>query len=529
MSKSLEARTSSSGGDWPRQTVETLDSGNGAIITPDELFLAELGHVQHMTRKFGFWSMLSLAFSIAGTWVALSADLGAGLNSGGTVSLIWGVVLAGLCMYCIAASLGELLSCYPTSLGQAFFVLKLAPEQRGMRTVSYITGWINVAGWWTLIASCATFTTSFFVAIIQIFQPDYSPKPWQNFVIFEATIWIYAVVNITLTRYDRFLPVFNTTMMITNVLLFVGMLVSTLACTAKYGTFQSGKFIFATFVNESGWPDGFAFLQGLLSATYGFTALDSVIHMIEELPKPSTNGPRTMVLAVWAGLVTGFIFLVVMFACTKSMDGLVNTTYVIPIVQILYDSTGQGGAATLMILLELNTIVSALSISTAASRLTYGFARDHGLPWSNYFAHTSTYWKMPVRATIGQTFIVTIIGVFYFCSSNVLTAVISLSSVTLVLACAVPVAVLLFVGRDRMPANRPYNLGRFRGYVYNIVGVAFASLISVVFFFPSSPNPSSSNMNWAIAAFGALTLLAVFSWFMGANRRYSVIPTTEDL
>lgn len=140
------------------------------------------------------------------------------------------------------------------------------------------------------------------------------------------------------------------------------------------------------------------------------------IHMIEELPKPSTNGPRTMVLAVWAGLVTGFIFLVVMFACTKSMDGLVNTTYVIPIVQILYDSTGQGGAATLMILLELNTIVSALSISTAASRLTYGFARDHGLPWSNYFAHTSTYWKMPVRATIGQTFIVTIIGVFYFCS-----------------------------------------------------------------------------------------------------------------
>jgi len=52
-------------------------------------------------------------------------------------------------------------------------------------------------------------------------------------------------------------------------------------------------------------------------------------------------------------------------------------------------------------LVASDTIVSCLSISTAASWLTHGFARDYGLPFSNYFAHTSSYWKMPVRATIG--------------------------------------------------------------------------------------------------------------------------------
>lgn len=180
-------------------------------------------------------------------------------------------------MYCLATSLGELLSVYPTNLGQAYFVLQLGEGKPHVRILSYITGWVNTAGWWTLIASFSLFTTSFYISIVQLFRPGFQTQPWQNFIIFEGTVWAAAVANVMMTRIEKLLPVFNSIMMISNLLVFGGILITLLACKGTNGTFQSGHFIFATWANLSGWPDGFAFLQGLLSATYGFTAFDSVV------------------------------------------------------------------------------------------------------------------------------------------------------------------------------------------------------------------------------------------------------------
>lgn len=183
-------------------------------------------------------------------------------------------------MHCLASSLGELLSVYPTSLGQAYFIIKLAPKLRYTRIVSYVTGWINVSGWWSILGSFSTYSTAFYVAIIQLFHPDFVVKPWHNFLIFEVTIWAFCLFNIVATRHDRVLPVFNSVMLYTNIMIFVALIIALLVSTSKNGSFQSGKFIFATWINLSGWPDGFSFFLGLLSATYGFTAFDSVVSSI---------------------------------------------------------------------------------------------------------------------------------------------------------------------------------------------------------------------------------------------------------
>jgi hypothetical protein len=42
----------------------------------DDTILSNLGHEQLMVRKFGFWSMLALAFSILGTWGWYTTVLG---------------------------------------------------------------------------------------------------------------------------------------------------------------------------------------------------------------------------------------------------------------------------------------------------------------------------------------------------------------------------------------------------------------------------------------------------------------------
>ena len=84
----------------------------------DDDHLAALGVKQELRRNFSPLSMLGLAFAILNSWTALSTSLSLALPSGGSTSVIWGLVTAGICNLCLAASLAEFLSAYPTAGGQ---------------------------------------------------------------------------------------------------------------------------------------------------------------------------------------------------------------------------------------------------------------------------------------------------------------------------------------------------------------------------------------------------------------------------
>lgn len=83
----------------------------------DELQLEALGHKGELKRQFSPLSMLGLAFAILNSWTALSASLSLALPSGGSTSVVWGLITAGICNLCLAASLAEFLSAYPTAGG----------------------------------------------------------------------------------------------------------------------------------------------------------------------------------------------------------------------------------------------------------------------------------------------------------------------------------------------------------------------------------------------------------------------------
>lgn len=84
----------------------------------DEGQLAALGIKQELKRNFSTLSMLGLAFAILNTWTALSASLTLALPSGGSTAILWGLITAGVCNLCLASSLAEFLSAYPTAGGQ---------------------------------------------------------------------------------------------------------------------------------------------------------------------------------------------------------------------------------------------------------------------------------------------------------------------------------------------------------------------------------------------------------------------------
>jgi amino acid transporter len=160
---------------------------------------------------------------------------------------------------------------------------------------------------------------------------------------------------------------------------------------------------------------------------------------------------------------------------------------------------------------------------TTASRLTWGFARDGGLPYSAYFSQVSKFWRVPVRVLCLQGVIIALIGVLYLFATTVLEAILSVSTIALTISYAMPIVTLLLVGREKLPPGQ-FSLGRW-GPVLNWVSIIYCLITTIFFFFPSSPDPSPSDMNYAIAVFGIMIVIALFSWFVKGRKMYL---KTED-
>ena len=121
--------------------------------------------------------MLGLAFAILNSWTALSASLSLALPSGGPEAVIWGLITAGICNLCLAASLAEFLSAYPTAGGQYHWVAVISWKP-WVPILSWITGWINVSGWIALVASGGLLGSQLIVGCISFYNSSYEPQRW---------------------------------------------------------------------------------------------------------------------------------------------------------------------------------------------------------------------------------------------------------------------------------------------------------------------------------------------------------------
>lgn len=164
-----------------------------------------------------------------------------------------------------------------------------------------------------------------------------------------------------------------------------------------------------------------------------------------------------------------------------------------------------------------------VSLMTTGSRLTWGFTRDGGLPYSSYFSQVSSTWKVPARALWLQGAIIGLIGVLYTFANTVLDAILSVSTIASTISCGIPTATLLVVGRDQLPPGE-FSLGRF-GPILNWISVIYCIITTVFFFFPPNPNPSGSDKNYSIAVFGIMLVLSLGFWVVGGRKMYL---RTED-
>lgn len=194
-----------------------------------------------------------------------------------------------------------------------------------------------------------------------------------------------------------------------------------------------------------------------------------------------------------------------------------------PIYFIWEKATHSPVAATIFMACMLTVSCIALNaVHQTSSRLTWSFARDEALFYSNKLASVSPTLGVPVYAILLDGFCVLLLGVVYVASSNGMTtlfsshsytfnsvhcvltystiafnAFISTTVVVAQISYAIPSALLLYRRRstDYLPPSRPFKLINAVGYIVNIVTIVWAVVLTVFFSFPTVLPATGGNMS----------------------------------
>ncbi|KAK0826559.1 hypothetical protein LTR03_017165 [Friedmanniomyces endolithicus] len=461
-------------------------TGGKQSVLADDAHLAALGVKQELRRNFSPLSMLGLAFAILNSWTALSASLSLALPSGGPTSVIWGLITAGVCNLCLAASLAEFLSAYPTAGGQA------------------------------LVATAGLLGSQLIIGIISLYNPDYIPEPWHQFLIYIGYNLVAALLN---AFGNHLLPYINKTAIIWSISGFAIICITILACATP--NYNSGDLVYRNFINNTGWPDGVAWLLGLLQGGLGLTGFDATAHMIEEIPNAALEGPKIMIYCVAIGVFTGFIFLSCLLFVAGPLDEVISSTAG-PLGYILYHATGSKAGTVCLLLFPLVCLLfAAISIMTTSSRMTYAFARDGGLPFSRFFARVHPKLDVPLESLALTNLVVLIFGLIFLGSSSAFNAIVSASVVALGLSYGIPVAINCLRGRKMLPATRHFILPEWFGWFANLLGVSYVLLTTVLFVFPPGLPVTGSSMNYCIVAFGIVLMISMIQWFVDGRKNFT--------
>lgn len=196
------------------EQAATIQS-NGIGTHHDLDSLTALGYVPELKRNRSLFTLLFQSLAIAAIPYGEGGPLISAVYGGGQLSIFLGWIIVLIFDECVAVSLAELASRYPTSAGPYYWSFQIAKNNKTV--LSFITGWIWLVGNWTITLSVNFGFASLIAASVALYHPDWTPTSWQLLLIFYAicilTLLICAFGN-------KILPMVDTAWFVTHFLIY---------------------------------------------------------------------------------------------------------------------------------------------------------------------------------------------------------------------------------------------------------------------------------------------------------------------
>ncbi|KAJ2982100.1 hypothetical protein NQ176_g1620 [Zarea fungicola] len=456
-------------------------------------------------RRFTGLEITAVGYNICSSWLGIAASFTLAVASGGSVTLLYGIILVSFVFVCNGGTLAELASVYPTAGGQYHFASILAP-QKYSRPVSYVCGLFAVFSWIVTIAAVAVLLGQEVLAIVLNYVDSYRAQSWHLFLAYLAFSTLSALYNVLLLKRSAWIYDVG---MILSLTLFA---VVTVTCSARAQQRPSTAAVWTTIVNDSGWPDGVLFLIGTLTPQFMFVGFDGALHLAEECLNPSKVVPKAILITVGIGFVTAFSFAIGMSYSITELDVALNSR------------TGSDAAATVFMgIMLICGSITLIAIQQSASRMTWAFARDKAMHMSGHISRMNAALEVPVYALLFNYAVVILIGILIVASSTVFNAIIGSCALLQQLSFGIPAGLLLykrFTSSQFLPRDRSFRMPNIIGYIANSVVIIWSFIALVFYILPPALPVTGSSMNYTVAVLAVIVIFAAVNWFTYGRKHY---------
>jgi amino acid permease (GABA permease) len=503
------------------RTVPPLDYQKGGVSEDPDAQLAAMGYQAELSRSLSFFSVLGLSVAIMAVPFGESATLSIGLTDGGPVTILYGWILVTIISICIAASLAEICSAYPTSGGVYYWSAMLATKKWAPVT-SWTTGWLGLVGNWTLTAAICFSGAQLILSAIGLWNETYIPAAWHVVLIYWAVLLAALLTNILAAKHLHFINVFCVFWTVASVLIII-IVVLTMAKAGR----RSAAYVFTEFdATRAGWPAGWAFLVGLIQSAYTLTGYGMVASMCEQVQNPEREVPKAMVHSVVTAGIIGVVYLIPILFVMPNVDKLLAIPTGQPIGYLFMTATGSaGGGFGLLFLLIIIQFFAGIGSLTVASRCLYAFSRDGAVPGASIWSKINKQYDVPLYALLLSTLIQGLLGLIYFLSSAAFNSFIGVATICLSASYASPVLILLFRGRH-LVHGAPFHLGAF-GYAINIITILWIFLAFVIFSMPKAIPVTPSSMNYTSVLFVFFSGVSVLCYIVSGRQHFTGPPVSS--
>lgn len=502
--------TSASGEVHELRSIRTITSKRAGDVNyidaraanGDTELLAEIGYKQELDRHFSTAQVFGIAFSIMGLLPSIASILPIAL-SGGTVSFIWGWLLSGAFILSIGASMSELASAIPTSGGLYYYAYHYAPPKY-KAFLSFLIGNSN-----TLALAAGLCAVDYGLAgeilsiVVMSKDGDFEITDGMMYGVYAACIIATAVVvsgaTVAVSKLQNFSIISNMSL-----ILFFLIVLPIGVSRSKDVDFNTGKFMFSYWENESNWPSGWQFMMaGFQPAIWVIGAFDSCIHMSEEAKNATKAVPIGILTSISMCWIIGFCICIAIAACMGTdIKSILNTNYGQPLAQILYNALGKKWAMTFMTLIAFCQFIMGASTLTATSRQAWAFARDEGLPFSWWIKVVNKKLSSPLRATWFGALYALCIGLLCLIGGTASNALFSMYVAANYFAWMAPNLLRMTSGRDIFTPGAFY-MGKFWSPIINWISITFECFIIIMMMFPSDQYGITPNtMNYTCVFVG---------------------------
>ena len=501
-------------------------------MSGDEQRLAELGYKQELRRGFSSFSNFAISFSIISVLAGCFTTYGQAFKNGGPVAISIAWPLISVLILCVAFSMSELASAYPTAGGIYYWASKLGGAGWG-----WFTGWFNLIGLVAVVASvdyvCSVFLTYLLGLYNLHFIFDWAKAAAATnihytahvtFALFGFIVILHGLINVFSSR------LVSTFTKISVWWHVIGVAVIVVILIAVPSHHASLSYVFGHRIADDGFSKGMYWFYilplGFLLTMYTITGYDASAHVSEETHGAADSAPKGVWRSVFYSAVIGWIVLLaITFAAQKSHEGeVLKAGY--PALEIFHTALSSAAAKAVILISTAGQLFCGMACVTSASRMTFAFSRDGAVPGHNLWRRLGKNRTPTWSVLFVCVFALIVTFPAYFPNSKgvpvAFLAVTSISVIGLYIAYTIPVYLRWRMGERFV--RGPWTLGSKYKWL-NPIAFSWVAICVVIFCLPFEPEGVffKHNFNWSSVNYAPLVtigvMLAVTIWFVVSAKK----------